>query len=114
AVDVSVTGAAVLDRAVAPADPARLTIAVAGDAVERGSMSGGERVGQRLVVVAGPADAPAGRWGGLAGWRAPPPPPPHPHPTHPREHDDHADPFSPAFPFLDQHAIPTIQSNAFA
>src|SRR4029450_10579517 len=91
----------------APADSTRPAIAVAGDAVEGGSMPGGERVGDRQVVVAAPADAGVWRWHGLRGRGT------RPAPTHAREQDDHADP--PPVPVsVDQHATSTVQSNAFA
>src|SRR5262249_11871187 len=56
-VDLVVTGGAVRDPAVALADAAWPAIAVAGDAVDRRSVAGRKRVGERQVVVAAPADA---------------------------------------------------------
>src|SRR4029453_6267522 len=70
-------------------------------------MSGGERVGEREVVVAAPADAGVGRGWGLRGRST------RQAPTHGCEHDDHADP-SPVPVSVDQHATSIVQSNAFA
>ena len=94
-VDVVVAGRAVGDRAVAPADAARPAVAVAGDAVERGSVAGREGVSQGQVVVAGPALAGAGR-GALSAGAAE---------RGRGEQSDHADPCRQASVFLEQHRI---------
>src|SRR5262249_44684646 len=95
-VDLVVTGGALRDPPVAVADAARPAIAVAGNAVDRRSVSGRKRVGERQVVVAAPADAGVGRWDGLSfgGTKAA---------HYPGEQDDQAGPSGPASPFLDQH-----------